>query len=244
MLPLAHRMTAAKASPTAAAMARAAAAKAAGRPVISLTTGEPDFDTPAHIQDAAIAAMRAGETRYTPVDGTDAVKQAVRDKFARENGLTFAMDQITVSAGAKQVIYNAIMATIGAGDEVVIPTPAWVSYVDMVALAGGTPVLVEATAAGGFKPSPEALAAAITPKTRALMLNSPSNPTGAVLSAEDYAAIGAVLADRPDILVICDDIYEHILFGDTRFTTLAAVCPDLQGQILTVNGVSKAYAMT
>ncbi|MEM9791947.1 MAG: pyridoxal phosphate-dependent aminotransferase [Pseudomonadota bacterium] len=225
-------------------MARAAAAKAAGRPVISLTTGEPDFDTPLHIQDAAAAAMREGQTRYTEVDGTPALKQAVIDKFARENGLSFAPEEVTISAGAKQVIYNALMATIGPGDEVIIPTPAWVSYVDMVALAGGTPVLVETTAETGFKPKPAQIAEAVTPQTRAILLNSPNNPTGAVLTHDAYQALGALIEGHPQILVICDDIYEHILFGDARFSTLAGVRPDLREQVLTVNGVSKAYAMT
>lgn len=244
MLPLADRMSRIQASATAAAMARAAAAKAEGRNVISLTTGEPDFDTPTHIQDAAIAAMRAGQTRYTAVDGTPELKQAIVDKFARENGLVFAPEQITVSTGAKQVIFNAVLATIGAGDEAIIPTPAWVSYPDIVKLAGGTPVLLPTRAVAGFKPDAAAIAAAITPRTRALMLNSPSNPTGAVISAAEYRAIGAVLAARPDILVICDDIYEHIVFEGTEFATLAAICPELQAQVLTVNGVSKAFAMT
>ncbi len=244
MLPLADRMSRVQASATAAAMARAAAAKAAGRDVISLTTGEPDFDTPAHIQEAAIVAMRAGQTRYTAVDGTPELKQAIVGKFAHENGLTFTSEQITVSTGAKQVIFNAILATIGAGDEVIVPTPAWVSYPDIVKLAGGTPVLLPIRAEAGFKPDAAAIAAAITPRTRALMLNSPSNPTGAVISAADYRAIGEVLAGRPDILVICDDIYEHIVFDGAEFATLAAVCPELQGQVLTVNGVSKAFAMT
>ncbi|WP_112320896.1 pyridoxal phosphate-dependent aminotransferase [Oceanibium sediminis] len=243
-LPLADRMSRIKASPTAQAMARAAAAKAAGRPVISLTTGEPDFDTPVHIQDAAIAAIRGGQTRYTAIDGTAELKQAIITKFARENGLTFTPDQVIAATGAKQVIFNAILATIGAGDEVIVPYPSWVSYPDMVALAGGTPVLIETEAATGFKPDPAAIAAAITPQTRAIMLNSPCNPTGAVLSAQDYKAIGAVLEGRPDILVICDDIYEHIRYTDGPFATLAAVCPELAGQVLTVNGVSKSYAMT
>ena len=241
---LSDRMGAIKPSPTAAAMARAAQAKADGRPVISLTTGEPDFDTPAHIQEAAIAAMRAGQTRYTAVDGTPTLKQAIVDKFARENGLQFTTEEVTVSTGAKQVIFNAVLATIQPGDEVIVPTPAWVSYPDIVRLAGGTPVLVPTGPETGFKPRAEDIAAAITPRTRALMLNSPNNPTGAVLSAEDYSQIGALLADRPDILVICDDIYEHIVFEGARFVTLAQVCPALRDQVLTVNGVSKAYAMT
>ncbi|NNU79011.1 pyridoxal phosphate-dependent aminotransferase [Halovulum dunhuangense] len=243
-LTLSPRMSRIQASPTIVAMARANAAKAAGRPVISLTTGEPDFDTPAHIQEAAIAAMRAGQTRYTAVDGTVELKRAVIDKFRRENGIEYRLDEVIVSTGAKQVIFNAILALIDDGDEVIVPTPAWVSYPDIVKLAGGTPVEVPTTAETGFKPTAEALAAAITPRTRAIMLNSPCNPTGAVLSAEDYRAIAELVRGRPDILVICDDIYEHITFGTTEFATLAGVCPDLKEQVLTVNGVSKSYAMT
>jgi len=243
-LPLAPRMARIKASPTAAAMARAAAARAAGKPVISLTTGEPDFDTPAHIQQAAIAAMRAGQTRYTAVDGTDALKDAIIAKFARDTGLTFGRDEVIAATGAKQVIFNAILATIQQGDEVIVPSPAWVSYPDMVKLAGGTPVEILASPGDRFCIRAEAIVAAITPRTRAIMLNSPANPTGAVLPASTLQALGAALRDRPDILVICDDIYEHIRFHGTPFATLAAVCPDLRGQVLTVNGVSKAYAMT
>jgi len=243
-LSLATRMSCIQASPTAKAMARAAAAQAAGRPVISLTTGEPDFDTPDHIQKAAIAAMRAGLTRYTAIDGTPELKQAVQAKLERENGLVYGLDQIIVSTGAKQVIFNALLALISPGDEVVIPTPSWVSYPDIVKLAGGTPVLVPTGSETGFKPTPAALAAAMTVRTKAVMLNSPCNPTGAVLSAEDYKAIGALLVDRPDILVVCDDIYEHIRYTGAPFATLGGTCPQLLPQILTVNGVSKAHAMT
>ncbi|MEO0913166.1 MAG: pyridoxal phosphate-dependent aminotransferase [Pseudomonadota bacterium] len=243
-LPLAPRMSRIQASPTAAAMARAAAAKAAGRDVISLTTGEPDFDTPAHIQEAAIAAMRAGETRYTAVDGTPALKEAIIGKFARENGLNFTPDQVIASTGAKQVIFNAILATISEGDEVIVPSPAWVSYPDIVKLAGGTPVDLPCGPETGFKPTAEAIAAAITPRTRALMLNSPCNPTGAVLSGDDLRAIGDLLSGRPEILVISDDIYEHIRYEAAPFATFAGACPGLADQVLTVNGVSKAYAMT
>ncbi|MSU90632.1 aminotransferase class I/II-fold pyridoxal phosphate-dependent enzyme [Rhodobacteraceae bacterium 2CG4] len=241
---LAPRMARFSASPTVAATARANAARAAGRPVISLTTGEPDFDTPEPIVEAAIQAMRDGQTRYTAVDGTPRLKQAVIDKFARENGLSYGMDQVMVSTGAKQVIFNAILALIGAGDEVICPTPCWVSYPDMVKLAGGTPVEITCGPETGFKPTAQALAAALTPKTRAIMLNSPSNPTGAVLSADELRALGGVLKDRPDVIVICDDIYEHLTYPGTAFATLAAVCPELKDQVLTVNGVSKAYAMT
>ncbi len=241
---LADRMGRIKASLTGAAMARAAALIAEGKPVISLTTGEPDFDTPRHIQDAAIEAMRAGETRYTAVDGTKALKQAVQRKFQRENGLAFDLDQIIVSTGAKQVIFNAILAAVQAGDEVIIPTPSWVSYPDMVKLAGGTPVLLPCSQADGFKPSAAGIADLITDNTRAIMLNAPGNPSGAVFSRTELEALGEVLRTRPDILTISDDIYEHITYGQAPFRTLVQVCPDLAGSVLTVNGVSKAYAMT
>ena len=243
-IPLAPRLSRIEISATAQAMARAAAARAAGRPVISLTTGEPDFDTPAHIQDAAIAAMRAGQTRYTAVDGIPELKQAVADKFRRENGLDYTPDQISVGTGAKQVIFNAVLATIAAGDEAIIPIPSWVSYPDMVRLAGGTPVLLPCGPEQDFKPTPDQIADHLTPRTRLIILNSPCNPTGAVLSETELSAIGERLRDRPDILVISDDIYEHLTYGETRFATLAQVCPWLFDQVLTVNGVSKAYAMT
>ncbi len=241
---LSDRIARIKPSPTIAAANRAIELKEEGRPVIALTTGEPDFDTPAHILDAAEAAMRSGQTKYTAVDGTAALKDAVAAKFLRENGLSYARDEITVSTGAKQVIFNAIMASIQAGDEVIIPTPAWVSYPDMVKLAGGTPIEIACGPETGFKPTAGQIAAAITPATRALMLNSPSNPTGAVLSDDDWRAIGEVLRPYPDILVIADDIYEHISFTGQPFATLAQVCPELKEQVLTVNGVSKSFAMT
>lgn len=233
-----------KPSPTIAASARAAELKAEGRPILTLTMGEPDFDTPDHVKQAAIAAMDAGQTKYTAVDGTKELKLAVQAKFRRENGLEYALDEILVSTGAKQVIFNAIMATIQTGDEVIIPTPAWVSYPDMVKLAGGTPVEVLCSAETGFKPTPEMIAAAITANTRAVMINSPSNPTGAVLNEEEWRAIGDVLAEHDDIYVICDDIYEHINFTGKPFTTLAQACPELKDRVLTVNGVSKSFAMT
>ncbi len=241
---LSPRMSLIKPSPTVAAAQRAMELQAAGRPIISLTTGEPDMPTPAHVQEAAIDAMRAGQTRYTAVDGTPALKDAVRAKFARENGLDYASDEVIVTAGAKQAVFNAVLATIGPGDEAIIPTPAWVSYIDIVKLAGGTPVELPFGPEHGFKASAEAIAAAITPATRMIILNSPCNPTGAVLSAEELEAIGACLEGRPDILVICDDIYEHILYTGRPFATLAQVCPELKPQVVTVNGVSKAYAMT
>ncbi|MHA3914955.1 pyridoxal phosphate-dependent aminotransferase [Halovulum sp. GXIMD14793] len=243
MIELADRMHRIGPSATAVAMARAADAKAAGHPVISLTTGEPDFDTPPHIQEAAIQAMRDGQTRYTAIDGTPELKDAIRAKFARENGLAYAADEVIASTGAKQVIFNALMALIGAGDEVIIPTPAWVSYVDIVRLAGGTPVILSCGPETGFRPDAAAIAALITPRTKALMLNAPSNPTGAMLDKTALKAIGEVLAPH-NILTICDDIYEHLRYDGRDFHTLAQVCPELADRVLTVNGVSKAYAMT
>ena len=241
---LSDRIDRIKPSPTIAASARAAELKAEGKPILTLTTGEPDFDTPDHVKQAASAAMDAGQTKYTAVDGTRELKLAVQAKFRRENGLDYALDEILVSTGAKQVIFNAILATVQVGDEVIVPTPAWVSYPDMVKLAGGTPVEILCSEETGFKPTPERIAAAITPQTRVLMMNSPSNPTGAVLSAEEWQAIGDVLAEHDDIYVICDDIYEHINFTGKPFATLAQVCPELKDRVLTVNGVSKSYAMT
>ncbi|MEM1267467.1 MAG: pyridoxal phosphate-dependent aminotransferase, partial [Pseudomonadota bacterium] len=241
VIPLSQRMHRTGGSATAAAMARAAAAKAAGRPVISLTTGEPDGPTPAHIRAAAIAAIEAGDTRYTAVDGTPRLKAAIAAR-AEQSGITARPDEIIASTGAKQCIYNALLAVIGSDDEVIIPIPAWVSYIDIVRLAGGRPVLVPGRAEAGFRPDIAEILAAITPKTRAILLNSPSNPTGAVLPAGALETLAAGL--RPDILLIADDIYEHIVYDGVAHATPAARRPDLRDQILTVNGVSKAYAMT
>ncbi len=243
MINFSDRMNRIGPSATAVAMARAAEAKAQGKPVISLTTGEPDFPTPAHIQEAAIKAIRDGDTRYTAIDGTPALKQAIRVKFSRENGIDYADDEVIATAGAKQAIFNALLALIGQGDEVIIPTPAWVSYVDIVKLAGGVPVMLPCGPAQGFRPSAEAIASLITPRTRALMLNFPSNPTGAMLNRDMLAAIGRVVAPH-QIVTICDDIYEHLRYDGREFHTLAQVCPELKDRVLTVNGVSKAYAMT
>ncbi len=215
-----------------------------GRDVIGLGAGEPDFDTPDFIKEAAAEAMRRGETKYTAVDGTPQLKEAICHKFQRDNGLTFAPEEISVGAGAKQVIYNALLATLDAGDEVLIPAPYWVSYPDMVLLAGGTPRPLPCPGAQGFKLTPETLERAITPRARWLILNSPSNPSGAAYTAEELEALAAVLRRHPELWVMCDDIYEHIVYDGFRFATLAQVAPDLRGRILTVNGVSKAYAMT
>ena len=224
--------------------AKAAALKRAGRPVIILGAGEPDFDTPEHVKQAASAAMARGETKYTALDGTPALKAAIVEKFSRENGLNYSPAEITVGTGAKQVLYNAMMASLNPGDEVIIPTPCWTSYFDIVRIAGGVPVAVPCDAAQGFRLSAEALAAAITPRTRWLLLNSPSNPTGAAYGAEDYRPLLEVLLEHRHVWLMVDDMYEHIAYDGFRFVTPAALEPRLKGRTLTVNGVSKAYAMT
>ena len=241
---LADRLSRVAPSATIAMGAKAAQMKAAGRNVISLAQGEPDFDTPPHIIEAAYAAMKRGETRYTAVDGTAALKQAVIGKFQRENGLEYRPDEITVGTGGKQVIYNALVATMNPGDEVIIPVPAWVSYMDMVALCGGEPVCVKTQEAGGFRLRPADLERAITPRTKWIMLNSPSNPSGTAYSAEDLAGLADVLLRHPGVWVMTDDMYEHLLYDGFRFATMAAVEPKLRDRTLTVNGVSKAYCMT
>lgn len=218
--------------------------KRQGRDVIVLATGEPDFDTPEHVKDAARRAMNAGATKYTALDGTPELKAAIRAKFKRDNGLEFAQDEITVSAGAKQILFNAMMATLEVGDEVIIPTPYWVTYADIVRIAGGKPVLVPCRETNGFRLTGEDVAQAITPRTRWIILNSPSNPSGAAYSETDYRPILDVLMERPHVWLIVDDIYEHIVYDDFRFVTPAAIEPSLRDRTLTVNGVSKAYAMT
>jgi len=233
-----------KPSPTLAVTAKAAELKAAGKDVIGLGAGEPDFDTPDNIKDAAIAAIRAGETKYTKVDGTPACKDAVIGKFKRENGLGFEANQITVNSGGKHTIYNAMMATLNPGDEVLIPTPYWVSYPDIALLAGGTPVFVHASIATGFKITPEALDAAITPKTKWLIFNSPSNPSGAAYTEAEIKALGEVLKRHEHVWVFADDIYEHIVYEGFEFKTIAQVVPEIAHRTLTMNGVAKAYAMT
>jgi len=222
----------------------AAALKRSGRPMIILGAGEPDFDTPDHIKLAAKEAIDRGETKYTIWDGSNELKEAVRRKFARENGLDFGIDQISCSAGAKQILYNAFMATLDPGDEVIIPTPYWTSYADIVRIAGGRPIEVVCDAQADFLLQPGQLDAAITPRTRWLLLNSPSNPSGAAYDEAALSALAAVVARHPDLWVISDDMYEHILYDDQRFVTFANVAPDLRARCLTVNGVSKAYAMT
>ncbi len=241
---LADRLDRIEPSPTIAVSNKAAELKAAGRDVIGLGAGEPDFDTPEHIKDAAREAMARGETKYAPVAGIVPLRQAVCAKMKRDHGLDYTPDQISVGCGGKQTIYNALMATLNPGDEVIIPAPYWVSYPDITLLAEGTPVVVETTADSGFKLQPEALEAAITPKSKWLILNSPSNPTGAALSKAALSALAEVLVRHPQVWVMTDDIYERIVYDAFEFHTIAEVAPALYPRTLTLNGVSKAYCMT
>jgi aspartate aminotransferase len=231
-------------SATIAISAKARALKAAGRDVIALSAGEPDFDTPDNIKNAAIEAIKAGKTKYTDPDGMPELKAAICAKFKRENGLEYKPSQIHVAPGGKPVIYNALVATLNPGDEVIIPAPYWVSYPDMTLLAGGTPVSVETTAESGFKITPAALEAAITPKTKWLIINSPSNPSGGAYTRAELQAIADVLLRHPQVWVLTDDMYEHLVFDDFEFTTIAQVEPKLYDRTLTMNGVSKGYSMT
>ena len=233
-----------KPSPTIAVSTKAAELKAAGHDVIGLGAGEPDFDTPANIAAAGKAAIDAGKTRYTPPDGIPELKQAICDKLLRDNSLSYLPKQVSVGTGGKQILYNALMATLNPGDEVIIPAPYWVSYPDMVLLAGGEPVVVEAGLETGFKMTPEQLDAAITPNTKWLIFNSPSNPTGAGYSWDELKGLTDVLLRHPHVWVMTDDMYEHLTFGDFKFCTPAEVEPKLYDRTLTCNGVSKAYAMT
>jgi len=231
-------------SPTLAVTQAVGQLRRAGVDVIGLGAGEPDFDTPDHIKDAAIQAIRDGRTKYTDVDGTPELKAAVIVKFARDNDLAYRPDQVTVNVGGKQTLFNAIVATVNPGDEVVIPAPYWVSYPDVVAFAGGTPVIVAAGVEQGYKLTPDVLDAAITPRTKWVILNSPSNPTGAGYAENELKALGEVLRRHPHVWVFADDMYEHVVFQGFAFRTIAQVCPDLYDRTLTVNGCSKAYAMT
>jgi aspartate aminotransferase len=241
---LADSLSRIKPSATIAVTNKARELKAAGRDVIGLGAGEPDFDTPENIKEAAIKAIRDGQTKYTAVDGIPELKKAICDKFARENGLTYKPSQVSVGTGGKQVLYNALMATLNPGDEVIIPAPYWVSYPDMVLLAGGTPVFVEAGIETGFKVTGAALEAAITPKTKWIIFNSPSNPSGAAYTAAELKALTDVLMRHPHVWVMSDDMYEHLVYDDFTFATPAQVEPGLYDRTLTVNGVSKAYCMT
>ncbi|MEF3047221.1 pyridoxal phosphate-dependent aminotransferase [Pseudotabrizicola sp. L79] len=233
-----------KPSPTIAVTTKAAQLKAEGKDVIGLGAGEPDFDTPQNIKDAAVRAIASGKTKYTAVDGIPELKAAICAKFLRENGLTYTPNQITVGTGGKQILYNALMATCNPGDEVIIPAPYWVSYPDMVELAGGTPVAVVAGLETNFKLTPEQLEAAITPKTKWFIFNSPSNPTGAGYTWDELRALCDVLLRHPQVWIMTDDMYEHLVFGDFKFSTPAQVEPALYDRTLTCNGVSKSYAMT
>ena len=243
-LPVSRRVQRVKPSPTLAVTARAARLKAQGKDVIGLGAGEPDFDTPLHIAQAGIEAIRSGFTRYTNVDGIDELKDAIVAKFERDNQLTYERSQILVSSGAKQSIYNLCMAVLDPGDEAIIPSPYWVSYPDMVLLADGLPVMPFAGIAQGYKISPRQLAAAITSKTRLVLLNSPCNPTGAAYTRMELRALGEVLIEHPRIVIGTDDMYEKIYWGAEPFCSLAQVVPELYNRTVTINGVSKAYAMT
>jgi aspartate aminotransferase len=243
-LTLAARVGRIKPSPTLAVTARAAELRAAGHDIIGLGAGEPDFDTPEHIKAAAIEAIHNGQTKYTAVDGTPALKAAIIAKFQRENGFAFKPDQILVSCGGKQSFYNLVMALLNPGDEVIIPAPYWVSYPDMVLLADGKPVELRAGIEQRFKIIPAQLEATITPRTRLFVINSPSNPTGMAYTRAELAALGEVLRRHPQVVVATDDMYEHILWADEPFANILNVCPDLAPRTIVLNGVSKAYSMT
>ncbi len=241
---LAQRVQNIKPSPTLAITARAGALKAEGKDIIGLGAGEPDFDTPEHIKQAAITAIENGFTKYTAVDGTAELKQAIIDKFARDNGLDYQANQVLVSVGGKQSFFNLSQALLDEGDEVIIPAPYWVSYPDMVLLANGTPVIIEGNQQNNFKITPEQLEAAITDKTRLFVINSPSNPSGMAYSKAELAALGEVLRNYPNILIATDDMYEHIYWAEEKFYNIVMACPDLYDRTMVLNGVSKAYSMT
>ena len=241
---IAERMTLIKPSPTMAITKLAAEMKAAGKDVIGLGAGEPDFDTPDHIKNAAITAIKNGETKYTAVDGTPALKKAIVNKFSKDNNIKYNMDEIIVSVGGKQVLYNALMSSINPGDEVIIPSPYWVSYPDMVVLAGGIPIIVEGKESNDFKVIPDDIKNKISNKTKWIIINSPSNPTGSSYTKSELEDLGNLLLNYENIFIMSDDIYEKIIYDDFKFYSLAEVVPALKDRILTVNGVSKAYAMT
>lgn len=241
---LSHRVQLIKPSPTLAVTNKANELKAAGKDIVGLGAGEPDFDTPAHIKEAAIKAINEGQTRYTAVDGTPALKKAVIDKFKRENNLTYTANQILVSSGGKQSFFNLSLAMINPGDEVIIPAPYWVSYPDMVMIAEGKPVILETTIENRFKVSPAQIEQAINSKTKVVVLNSPSNPTGVAYTLKELQAIGEVLRKHPHVYIVTDDMYEHILWTDSEFVNILNACPDLYDRTFVLNGVSKAYSMT
>jgi aspartate aminotransferase len=244
MIQLASRLNRIKPSPSSMAGQRARELRAQGRDIVGLTAGEPDFETPQHIKEAATRAMAAGKTRYTDVGGTPELREAVSRKFKAENGLDYGVNEIIVGTGAKQVIFNALMGTLEAGDEVIVPAPYWVSYPDIALLADGVPVFVDCPEAKGFKLQPEDLERAITAKTRWLVLNSPNNPSGATYARAELVALAQVLNRHPHVWVMTDDIYEHLIYDGREFATLAQAAPELKDRTLTINGVSKAYAMT
>ncbi|MEH6707363.1 MAG: pyridoxal phosphate-dependent aminotransferase [Alloalcanivorax venustensis] len=241
---LSDRVQRIKPSPTLAITSKAAELRAQGKDIIGLGAGEPDFDTPDHIKQAAIEAINAGKTKYTPVDGTPGLKKAVIDKFKRENGLDYEAGQILVSSGGKQSFFNMALALLNDGDEAIIPAPYWVSYPDMVKVAGGVPVILETDLDSRFKITPQQLEQAITPKTRLFVINSPSNPSGMAYSKEELAALGEVLKKHPDIVIATDDMYEHILWTGQPFVNIVNACPELYDRTVVMNGVSKAYSMT
>ena len=243
-LKLSDRIQNIKPSPTLAVTNRAAELRAAGKDIIGLGAGEPDFDTPKHIKDAAIKALENGFTKYTAVDGTPSLKKAIIDKFQRDNGLSYEPNQILVSCGGKQSFFNMALALLNAGDEVVIPAPYWVSYPDMVRIAEGTPVIIETTQVNRFKLTAEQLEAAITPKTKLVVLNSPSNPSGVAYTEAELKSLATVLLKYPNVLVATDDMYEHILWAEGGFHNILTVCPELYDRTVVMNGVSKAYSMT
>ena len=241
---ISHRMARIKPSPTLAIASRAAEMKASGKDVIGLAAGEPDFDTPQHIKDGAITALEQGKTKYTAVEGTLALRKAIAKKFLKENNLEYQPNQIIVGTGAKQVIFNAFLATLNPGDEVLIPAPFWVSYLDIVAFMEGIPVIVQCTTEDNLKLTPALLEAHITPRTKWLILNSPNNPSGMVYTKAELEALAAVLRRFPHVYIMSDDIYEHLTYDKVEFHTLAQVAPDLKERTLTINGVAKTYAMT
>ena len=241
---IARRLAAIKPSPTLAVSAKAAKLKAEGKDVIAMGAGEPDFDTPQHIKDAAIAAMNKGLTKYTPAGGTPSLKKAIAAKFKRENGLDYNEKQVLVSCGGKQTSFNLCMALLNSGDEAIVPAPFWVSYPDMAMMADAKPVFIQAGIEQGFKITAQQLERAITPRSRLIWINSPSNPTGAVYTADELRALGEVLRKHPNIVIASDDMYEHILLDGSKFVNILNVCPDLYSRTVTMNGVSKAYSMT
>lgn len=241
---LSPRLSRIRMSPSTLAAQRVRDLRAAGRDIVGLTIGEPDFETPAHVKAAVVDALARNETRYPPIAGIPLLREAVRRKFIRDNGLDYTVDQIMVGTGSKQILFNVFQATLAAGDEVIIPAPYWISYLDMTLVADGTPVTVDCSMDNGFKITPAQLEAAITPRTRWLMINSPGNPSGAIYSRGELLALAEVLRRHPQVWILSDDIYEHLRFDGVEFCTMAQVAPDLAERTLTVNGVSKAYAMT